>query len=262
MNTNQETVRLMTLNIVHATRIPLPPRLVARRFIERQLDAIAGVVSRSAADIVALQEADGDARIDRAKAIAVHARLTCVHDASVHSLTSPRHGAALLTRGAPLLSESVVFARARFDDKGFVRATLRTTFCGDIDVVSVHLDAFRASVRHEQIDMLASHLGASRQRPLIVMGDLNSGWDAAAGDLARTLGLRSPAPLNHERTHAIGGRIDWILVSSDLDVGAYRVISDGVSDHRAVIAEVGLASVSHGARRPSSARETEFVVPA
>ena len=39
-------LRVMTLNIVHGTRVPLPPRLVGRTQVKRNLDCIARVLAR------------------------------------------------------------------------------------------------------------------------------------------------------------------------------------------------------------------------
>jgi endonuclease/exonuclease/phosphatase family metal-dependent hydrolase len=35
-------------------------------------------------------------------------------------------------------------------------------------------------------------------------------------------------------------RLDWILISADLEFNSYKVLPDVVSDHRGVVAEIGM----------------------
>jgi endonuclease/exonuclease/phosphatase family metal-dependent hydrolase len=113
-----------------------------------------------------------------------------------------------------------------------------------VTVVSVHLDFSRKTVRDEQIAALVSELRAI-ETPLIVMGDLNSQWDQELSHvrrLADELGLTAFEPtLANLGTYkdVEGKRLDWILVSSALDFRHYEVLSDAVSDHRAVYSEIG-----------------------
>ena len=101
-------------------------------------------------------------------------------------------------------------------------------------------------VRRRQATEMAAFL-KGRGRPLIVMGDLNAGWDDAQG----VVGYLVDALDLHAREAGDGGdptfpmdgrRIDWILVSRDLEFVSYQVLPDTLSDHRAVVAEVAVAA--------------------
>src|SRR5690349_2728281 len=59
--------RVMSYNIVHGTRAPVPPFLVPRARVERTLGRIANVVNDESVDLVALQESDGGRALDRAR---------------------------------------------------------------------------------------------------------------------------------------------------------------------------------------------------
>ena len=76
---------------------------------------------------------------------------------------------------------------------------------------------------------------------MIVMGDFNADWndDGAtvqmiAGELA--LNAYSPTGKGQNTFPYNDKRLDWILVSDGLEYNSYSVVSDVVSDHRAVVA--------------------------
>ena len=110
-----------------------------------------------------------------------------------------------------------------------------------MDVVSVHLDFARAGVRRAQATELAATL-RERSRPLIVMGDFNSTWNAeddAVRMLANSLALKAWNPEESLATFpARGTRIDWILISDELEFRSHGVLPEVLSDHRAVLAEI------------------------
>jgi endonuclease/exonuclease/phosphatase family metal-dependent hydrolase len=160
------------------------------------------------------------------------------------------HGTAVLSRGAMQPRESLAFQTSFLDDKGYVRATVAPASLGGraIDVVSVHLDPFTGGARRRQIDAMARWL-ARRERPVVVMGDMNAAWGReTGGDVARlasVLGLCAWEPRGGGRgalgTYPAGRpwrRIDWILVSPELSFASYAVVPARVSDHRGVVADV------------------------
>jgi endonuclease/exonuclease/phosphatase family metal-dependent hydrolase len=114
-----------------------------------------------------------------------------------------------------------------------------------LDVVSVHLDFSRKSVRQRQAREIIDRL-SGRRRPLVLMGDFNCGFctkDLTLGMLARELGLQAHEP---ESTGLVSfpmrnKRFDWIMISAEFTFLAYRTLPDVLSDHRAVIATLGLA---------------------
>jgi endonuclease/exonuclease/phosphatase family metal-dependent hydrolase len=79
------------------------------------------------------------------------------------------------------------------------------------------------------------------------MGDMNASWITGAeahdalGQLVQGLGLRSYLAPDAGNTYSARHpwrRIDWILVSEDLEFDGYRTLDAVVSDHRAVVAEL------------------------
>ena len=85
----------------------------------------------------------------------------------------------------------------------------------------------------------------ARKPPMIIMGDFNCDWkreNSALRILARKLDLVAHQP---EATDLITfpGRktgLGWITISREFRFEKYEVISDVVSDHRAVVAEIGI----------------------
>jgi endonuclease/exonuclease/phosphatase family metal-dependent hydrolase len=110
-----------------------------------------------------------------------------------------------------------------------------------VDVVSVHLDFSRKSVREQQSAELGEAL-AGRANPLIVMGDFNSDWSAdeqVIRTLAERAGLHVYRPdADDLPTYSGSKRYDWILISRHLEFVSLEVLPDILSDHSAVMAEI------------------------
>jgi endonuclease/exonuclease/phosphatase family metal-dependent hydrolase len=113
-----------------------------------------------------------------------------------------------------------------------------------IDVVSVHLDFSRDSVRSRQIAEIAEFM-SDRSHPLIVVGDFNSDWLSAGSvvaELARRCRMQAYQPMadNMATYRSSGRRLDWMLISDDLEFLSHAVLPEVVSDHQAVVADVRL----------------------
>ena len=110
-------------------------------------------------------------------------------------------------------------------------------------MVSVHLDFASRTTRRKQAEELIATL-RDRQRPVIVMGDFNSGWqaDSTVRHICEALALNAYRPdgTGLETFPAFGRRLDWILVSPGIAFRSYEVLPDSLSDHRGVIAELEL----------------------
>jgi endonuclease/exonuclease/phosphatase family metal-dependent hydrolase len=111
-----------------------------------------------------------------------------------------------------------------------------------VDIVSVHLDFARAGTRFRQISELVELL-ASRNNPCIVMGDFNCDWiseKSALRIIAKELNLTGYDPYDDtiETFRSRGNRLDWILISPELEFIEHRVLSDSVSDHQPVVARI------------------------
>jgi endonuclease/exonuclease/phosphatase family metal-dependent hydrolase len=255
-------LRVMTINCAHGARAPIPPIFVGRGAIARNLDAIGAAIDGVHPDVVALQEIDRGAfwsrHLDEVTAVASGANMP--HFAFGAHKHVPglglHHGTAVLSRPPLHAPESTAFRTSPIDDKGWVKVTLAPEALGgrSIDVVSVHLDPFTPWARRRQIAMMAAALGqAHRERPIVVMGDMNAAWGRdGKGDvarLARALGLHAWDPAAAVRepgqgTYPAGRpwrRIDWILLSPELAFASYATVPADVSDHRGVVADVVLA---------------------
>ena len=115
-----------------------------------------------------------------------------------------------------------------------------------ITLVSVHLDFSRGSVRRSQIEQMTQQLAAI-DTPLVVMGDFNAQWGdkkSAVKLLSQNLKLLAHEPDSTSLgTYGDGKkRLDWILVSPQLQITNYQVAPDMVSDHQLVVAELMLAT--------------------
>src|SRR5690606_3814847 len=99
-----------------------------------------------------------------------------------------------------------------------------------------HLEPFNPVVRRQQVRRLADAIGQSR-RPLVVLGDFNCSWSEQARQLrplALELGLRPYQPRRRAPTYPSRRpwrRLDWILVSAELDFAGYHTLPNPVSDH-------------------------------
>jgi endonuclease/exonuclease/phosphatase family metal-dependent hydrolase len=252
-----DVLRVMTLNVAHGARAPVPPVFHKRATIERNLSDIAALLRETRPDVVALEELDRrsffSAWIDHFDWISEESGLEHgvfgAHRDVPRGSLAMRHGTALLSTlplGDP---ESVAFRTSFLDDKGLVVASIRPPALGgrEVDVVAIHLDPFFEGTRRAHVRRTIAELRGRGPRPLVVMGDMNASWKEGAqslGELARGLGLRPYLAPDAEDTYPAGRhpwrRIDWILVSGDLDFRGYRTLDAVVSDHRAVVAEIAV----------------------
>ncbi|GMU04956.1 endonuclease/exonuclease/phosphatase family protein [Corallococcus caeni] len=239
-------LKVLTLNVAHGAPFAVPmPFLRRRSALLGTLDRVAALLSREAADVVALQEADRSSlfsgRVDQVARIAEQAGYPHVHH-GVHSGVAGlfAQGTALLCRHPLESRDTAHFGRDRRMDKGYVVATL----AGERgpEVVSLHLDPFSPAVRQRQVDQLIHALRQRPERPRVVMGDFNA--EDADGPVARlcaALGLHTPA--DGEPTYPVPRarqRLDQVLISHALRFTRYARLPDAVSDHHAVVAELTL----------------------
>ena len=112
-----------------------------------------------------------------------------------------------------------------------------------------------------QAAIVATHvdglLDADPQARVIVLGDLNSDWfgnDSIVTELAQRCGMQVYQPLADDLGTYLsnGRRLDWVLISDDLMFLHHEVLLHMVSDHHAVLADIGLKAVSADA--PARAR--------
>lgn len=248
-------LRVVTLNMAHGRPAWLKPPFRPASVLP-SLDAIAALLAAERPAVVALQEADGPSLwrgdLDHVRYLARTSSLPyAVRGEHARPMRLLSYGTALLSRLPLDAPASVRFTRFPSPlPKGFLLATLPwpSVKGGEIDVVSAHLDPLLPAARRSQAAEIVEVL-ARRGRPLVVMGDFNCGWTSprsALRLLADGLSLRShlPEATSMATFPLTGRRLDWILVSRELDFRSYRALPDLVSDHRAVLADIVPASGS------------------
>jgi len=260
---------VMTLNIAHGRGDSFHQLLQRSDTTLANLETIATLFKTTDADVIALQEADGPSfwsgNFDHVEYLANQASFGhSVRGAHVDGI-GLSYGTALLANLELQDAQAITFDPSLSPvPKGFVVSTIRWPGmpCVDIDVVSIHLDFASESVRRKQAMELIETLHA-RNRPLIIMGDLNSEWqlqNSSVQYLSQELALSAygPEQADLDTFPAFGERLDWILVSPELKFRSYRVLADVVSDHRGVVAEL----VLDNATRASAAQDSCSLVKA
>ena len=239
---------VMTLNLAHGRAEKSHQALLRKATIAKHLDAVADVLREVSPHVVALQEADGPSlwsgRFDHVARVAEKAGFE-------HSFRGEHVRGMKLSYGTALLSEydlentaSITFPPSPPTwTKGVVVGEVQVPGIGLVTVASVHLDFAQQSARKQQAERLVAEL-KDRSRPLIVLGDFNCDWDdeSTLPDVAEGLGLHAYAPEEETVTFPkLGKRLDWILVSDELEFVDCDVLSEPISDHRAVTATLRLA---------------------
>lgn len=241
-------LRVVSLNVAR----------LSKRETKRSYE-IGAMLRALTADVCALQEICSESPEDGALAqVAKGARLA--HSTFEAHAPLAARGIALLHRHPAVAHSGGRLPARAGDDKGFARSVLEvpradvTSSASNagvtlIEVIGVHLDPFSQRARSRQIDALAKVVGPATM-PRIVVGDLNAmslrallsrrAHDETVAMVANALGVDvSPLPL----TKSFPSRlplfaIDWVLVSSALEVRSVESIKSRLSDHAALLAEV------------------------
>ena len=245
------SLKVMTLNLAHGRGDAFHQILQATDTTIGNLDAISVILNRVQPDVLAMQEADGSSfwsgNFDHVEYLAGQGPFSwSVKGQHVRGM-GLTYGTALASSIALHDPQAVTFdPKLSLTPKGFVVSTISWPGQPDIklDIVSVHLDFSSESVRRQQASELIAVM-RDRGRPMVLMGDFNTDWSHDASTvqyIAAELGLSaySPEAEGLETFAFLNKRLDWILVSAGLEYGSYSVISDVVSDHRGVVAELVL----------------------
>jgi endonuclease/exonuclease/phosphatase family metal-dependent hydrolase len=244
-------LRVVTLNTAHGRKDSFNQLFLGRETLRRNVQAIAELLDGTAADVVALQEADGPSRwsggFDHVQTVAQLAGFPWRFRGNHTESWLARYGTALLARLPLGETRSVTFEPVPMrPDKGFVIGEVTWPAAGygsTVDVVSVHLDFLSETSREAQFEQLTEQLG-QRSGPVIVLGDFNSEGRSADSPVLRFAernGLRSYRPADDSLATFGDQRLDWILISDEFRFARYEVLPDVVSDHRAVLADIVLA---------------------
>ena len=247
-------LKVITLNVAHGRKKAFNQILLSWNTIHKNVQETGYVLKATAADIVALQEADGPSwwsgHFDHVALLAKVAGFPWYARAGHMDTWSLHYGTALLARRpyqetmahrfkASWPTPAKGFLLGRFGWYPREHITQKPTF---VDVISVHLDFSRQSVRARQIEEIRTVL-AGRNNPLIILGDFNSDWlaeDSVVREMTRQSGLQVYRPEATDLGTYGSQRLDWIVISADLEFISYAVLTDEMSDHLGVIAEIGL----------------------
>lgn len=246
----ESVIRVATLNLAHGRKDSLNQIFVLEDTFRENLSDIADVLTDYSPHIVALQEADAGSRwsggFDHVEYLASAAGYPWrAHESNAESWLFS-YGTALIS--ALPLAETI---KHTFEpspptmDKGFVLAQIDWPY-GDgkktrkLDILSVHLDFSRQSVREQQIKEMIEILSA-RINPTIIMGDFNSEWLAETSviqELTRKSRFKSYRPESIDYNTYKDKRLDWILITKDMEFVDYQVLPETLSDHAMVIADI------------------------
>ena len=244
------TLKVMTLNLAHGRKDGVNQLFISGPVIRSNLGEIAAFLDKTGADIVALQEADAPSRwsgsFDHVALLAGQAGYPAYESSNQASSWFFSYGTALLSR---VSLSGVLHHTFRPSpptmNKGYTLGQIVWQPNADepvlIDVISVHLDFSRKSVREQQSAELSETL-VGRGNPMIIMGDFNSDWFADEQGI-RALAERSDLHVYRPDaddlpTYSNTRRYDWILISKQLEFISLEVLPDILSDHSAVAAEI------------------------
>jgi len=253
------TLKVMTLNLAHGRKDGINQLFKSAATIRQNLEEIAIILDKHAADVVALQEADAPSfwsgGFDHVALLAEQASYPFYENSHQANSWFFSYGTALLSRtNLSGVMHHTFKPSPPTMNKGYTLGQIvwqpGTTESVLVDVVSVHIDFSRKSVREQQSAELAETL-AGRGNPLIVMGDFNSDWSAdekVVRALAEHADLHVYRPDTDELpTYAGIKRYDWILISRQLEFASFEVLPDILSDHSAVVAEIRMQSSTEAA---------------
>lgn len=263
------SLRIMTLNVAHGRGTGGHQATQSREQIAGNLQKVADLIRRHRPDVLALQEADGPSVwsgwFDHVQWLSDKTQMEHRFRGAHVDRVGLCYGTAIVSRYTLLEPFSVTFTPSPpTPRKGFVAAKLAWPGRPDVllQVVSVHLDFAQPAVRRRQVEEMAKRL-AENKHPRVVMGDFNAQWSdrrSAVRSAADALGLRAYRPdKNKPYTFPpLKRRLDWILISEELEFEEYSTLPDTVSDHRAVLAVLRLAAQRtaeqdagrNGAQRP------------
>lgn len=248
---SEATLRVMTLNLAHGRGEAFHQLLQDTDSTLQNLERISALLQRERPDVVALQEADAPSywsgNFHHVDYLAEQAAYSHAVDGLHVNGLGLAYGTALLSDLHLTQAQAITFnPDLAMTPKGFVVSTVDWPGPANVqvDAVSLHLDFSSAATRRLQARELIDFM-RDRQRPMIVMGDFNAEWtddNNSVQLIADELGLSAYRPqAAGQGTFATNGkRLDWVLISAELEFRSYQVMSDAVSDHRGVIAELGL----------------------
>jgi len=250
---------VLTLNLAHGRKSALNQMLQKTSTTRRNLEEIADFLSNSGADLIALQEADSPSRwsgrFNHVEFVSEKSPYPCRLHAHHATKYMYDFGTALLSRVPYTNSILHTFAPSPpTTNKGFVMGEVRWNPGGElpepitVSVISVHLDFSRKKVREAQIEEMRTML-AGIKPPVIILGDFNTDWTSEDSSL-KTIVAKGDLKVYEPESTQLGTykegkhRLDWILISEELEFVSYKVPQVVLSDHQPVQASVRLLEKS------------------
>ena len=206
---------------------------------QRRIERIGAVVQDSRAEVVGLQEVHQrlpqSGLADQPRALARATGMACLFGPAL-SLGPGRYGNAVLS-SIPAQKKAVY----RLPGEGEPRAALEVTLEMDgrpLALICTHLGLSEAA-RRQQADALAQVV-RSAERSVVLMGDLNAEPDAPEIQTLLAAGLRHALPPVEPTFPADVpcSRIDYILLSPELECPQSWVTATTASDHLPVGADI------------------------
>ena len=251
VSTADSGLKVMTLNMAHGRGDSFHQLLQTTDTTLGNLDAIAEMLNREQPDVIALQEADGPSfwsgNFNHLAYLAERSPYSWAVNGRQVEGAGLAYGTALLSSFELQQPLAITFDPSlALIRKGFVVSTIDWPGQPDVkvDIVSVHLDFSSEFTRRQQARELIAVM-RDRGHPMIVMGDFNTDWhheDSTVRLITTELDLdaHSPDVQGLETFPFNDKRLDWILLSGELEFSSYHVVADVLSDHRGVVAEVAL----------------------
>ncbi len=242
------SLRVASLNIAHGRGTALNQMLIGSERIAANLERAAAAMRDTGAQVIAVQELDVDSRwagnFDHAEWLLANSHLECVAIGLHAQNWLYRFGTGLLSALAMSEPRAIAFEPTPpTTNKGLVAATLQWRHKDDVRSVrlsSVHLDFSRKGARDRQLQKIITAVQES-PLPMIVMGDFNEQWDSNDSVVRRLVdeaGLVAYQPDSEALPTYKSKRLDWILVSPQLEFVDYWVLEEELSDHQLVLAEL------------------------
>lgn len=253
------SLSVLTLNLAHGRKDGFNQMFQRTSTTRRNLEEIADFLGNSGADIIALQEADSASRwsgkfnhVDFISEkspypcrIHAHHATRYMYDFGTALLSSVPYSDSLVhtfTPSPPTTSKGFVMGQIRWNPGGQLAEPI------SVSVISVHLDFSRRSVRESQTAEMRDML-PDISEPVIILGDFNTDWSKDDSALRAIVGSGNLKVFKPEAsglgTYKSGKhRLDWILISKDLEFVSYDVPQVVLSDHMPVQATVRLAEAA------------------
>ena len=245
------TVTILSLNLAHGRKSSMNQILVSKKKTYANLDGIAKLLKEVQPDLAAFQEADDPSRWSGGFD---HVAYLAEQTGWPNYVHGTHADGWLYSYGTAILSPHELSSTYIHDfqpsfpttTKGFVAATVnwqQDDTVVPLTVISAHLDFLSRAVRQEQVDEMLEYI-QSIQGPYIVAGDFNGELkddDSAVQELMEELELRAFKPDSDALgtyKSAAGKRLDWILVSKELEFQNFEIRSEIVSDHFAIVAHI------------------------